>query len=314
MRAFAVEEFGQPGHVVDLPDPQPAAGEILLRVHAASVNPMDAFIASGGVAQWAEVRKPIVPGLDAAGTVAAVGDGVTEFKPGDDVVVTASTKPFFGAGTFAELVTVPSSAVAGKPDAIDDATAASVPQAGLTALAAVDALALKPGDDVAVIGATGGVGSWFVQLAKERGANVIAIARASKGEYALDLGADAVVDYTASDCPNQVRGLAPDGLDALADFSGDSEMIEMLSGLLRGGGRVATSAARLDTDAYAARGLVAAQANRAAPERLAEILQLVADGKLKPPQTRVMPLEDAGRAIDEVSQKHTTGKVVLTID
>jgi NADPH:quinone reductase-like Zn-dependent oxidoreductase len=136
MRAFVVKELGQPGEVTDLPDPEPAEGEILVRVRKASVNPMDAFVTSGGVAQWAEVRMPLVPGLDAVGTVETLGDGVTGFKPGDDVVVTAATKPYYGAGTFAELVTVPSSAAVHMPAGIDDATAASVPQTGLTALAA----------------------------------------------------------------------------------------------------------------------------------------------------------------------------------
>jgi threonine dehydrogenase-like Zn-dependent dehydrogenase len=107
--------------------------------------------------------------------------------------------------------------------------------------------------------------------------------------------------------------MAPDGVDALADFSGDIEMIEKLAALLRPGGRLATSATRLDTDAYAGRGLVAAQANRADPQRLSELLALIADGKLQPPQTREVPLEQVGQAIDDVSQKHTTGKVVVAI-
>lgn len=313
MRAFAIQELGQPGRVVELSDPQPAPGEVRVRVHAASVNPMDAFVVSGGAAQWSELRMPLVPGLDAAGTVDAIGDGVTGFERGDDVVVTAATKPFFGEGTFAELVVVASSAVAGKPAGMNYEIAASIPQTGLTALAAIDALQIASGDEIAVIGATGGVGSWFVQLAKERGARVIAIARTSKGDYARQLGADAVVDYMQDDCPDQVRRLAPEGLDALADFSGDTDMVEKLSALLRNGGRVASSAARLDADAYAARGLVAAQANRADPQRMSELLQLVADGKLRPPATRVVPLELVGEAIDEVSQKHTTGKVIVEI-
>ena len=131
--------------------------------------------------------------------------------------------------------------------------------------------------------------------------------------YARSLGADEVVDYDATDCPDQVRRIAPDGLDALADFSGDTEMIDMLSPLLRRGARLASSAVQLDVDSYAARGVVAAQANRADPARLSELLTLIASGRLRPPKTRVVPLERAGEAIDEVSGRHTTGKVVVEV-
>jgi NADPH:quinone reductase-like Zn-dependent oxidoreductase len=314
MRAFVISELGQPGQVAELPDPQPGDAEILVRVREASVNPMDAFVVSGAVAQYADVRVPLVPGLDAVGTVVAIGSAAANgFKPGDEVVVTTATKPFYGAGTFAELVSVPKTAVAHKPAQISDEAAAGVPQTGLTALAAVDALEPNAGDDVAVVGATGGVGSWFVQLAKNRGARVIALARPQTADYVRSLGADAVIDYTAPDWLDQVRATAPDGIDALADFSGNTQIIEELSSTLRPGGRLASSAARLDADAYAARGLKAAQANRADPSRMMEVLELLESGKLQAPATRVMTLEQAGQAIDEVSQKHTTGKVVLKI-
>ena len=313
MRAFLINEFGKPGTVAEVPDPRPGADEVLVRVRAASVNPMDAFVISGGVAQYAEVKMPLVPGLDAVGIVESVGPGSNGFQPGDEVVVSAATKPSWGEGTFAEFVAVPKNAVAHKPAEVEDAAAASVPQAGLTALSAIDALQLRPTETIAVVGATGGVGSWFVQLAKHGGAQVIAFARPENADYARSLGADAVIDYTKNDWAEQVRTAADSGLDAVADFSGNAQMVEELSSAIRPGGRLASSIVQLDREAYAARGLSAAQANRSDPARMSELLTLLAAGKVQSPAAQVLPLEKAGQAIDEIGRGHTTGKIVLKI-
>src|SRR5258707_1112638 len=115
MRAFAIDEFGQPGSIHELPDPVPADGEVVVRVHAASVNPFDAFVASGGMRAYAEYVFPVVPGTDAAGVVAAVGAGVESVSVGDEVIASATGKGVYGSGTFAELVALPAGAVAKKP-------------------------------------------------------------------------------------------------------------------------------------------------------------------------------------------------------
>jgi NADPH2:quinone reductase len=137
MRAFAVDEFGAAGSIHQLPIPEPGPGEILVAVHAAGVNVMDPLYVAGVMKEYMEHRFPLVPGIDYAGVVERVGGGVERFAAGDDVYG-ISSKPFVGAGTFAEFVMVGADSAAPKPDTIDYAQAASVPHVGLTALAAVE--------------------------------------------------------------------------------------------------------------------------------------------------------------------------------
>ena len=313
MRAYVVKEFGEPGSVEEVAVPQPADGEVLVRVNVASLNPMDAFVVSGGTRAFAETRLPLIPGLDAAGTIEALGSSPNGFKVGDEVVISAATKPFYGAGTFAELVAVPVNAVSHKPAGIDNITAASTPTAGLTAQAAIDALQPASGQIVVAIGATGGVGSWFTQLAALRGAKVVAFAQPDNADYARTLGAHEVVDRTSGDPAEQLKGQFPNGIDAIADFSGNAELIEQLSDLVRKGGRVTSSIAQLDADAYAARGVTVTKANRLPLDRLPELLELLDSGQIKAPETRVLTLDEAGAAIAEVGSGHTRGKIALQI-
>lgn len=313
MRAFVINEFGQPGRIEEVAVPEAADGEILVRVQAASVNPMDARVAAGMTRNWAETRLPLIPGLDAAGTVEALGPNSSGFKVGDEVVVSAGTKPFYGAGTFAELVTVPVSAVSHKPAGVDNITAASTPTAGLTAQAAIDALQPGPGQVVVAIGATGGVGSWFTQLAALRGATVVSLAQPDNADYARTMGAHAVVDRTAGDPVDQLKAQFPNGIDAIADFSGNAELLEQLSSLVRKGGMVTSSITKLDADAYTERGLTASQSNRVDLDRLPDLLELLNSGRIKAPEARVMPFADAGSALADIGSGHTRGKIVLQI-
>lgn len=312
MRAFVISEFGKPGSIQQVPAPVAGEGEVLVRVHAASVNVMDAVVVSGATAAYSETRLPLIPGLDAAGIVEAIGPGVEGLPPGTAVVGLAA-KPFWGAGTFAELVALPASAVAPRPTDFDDPAAATLPHTGLTALAAIDNVDPQSGQTILVIGATGGVGSWFTQLASRRGAKVIALVRPDNADYARELGAAATFDYTAADLLEQLRAAQP-ASDALADFAGDGELVAKLAGLLGDGGRLTSSATTLDGDAFTARGLMATQANRADTARLPELTRLAADGALRPPTIRALPLEQAAQALADVGTKHTRGKLVLTID
>jgi NADPH2:quinone reductase len=251
--------------------------------------------------------------LDGAGTVAALGSGAEGFVVGDPVIVNAGTKGYWGEGTFAELVSVPADAVYKKPAELEDVGAATVSLAGLTAQAAVEAIDPQPGSAVLVIGATGGAGSWFTQLASVRGAKVVALARSENADYARSLGAAEVIDHTAGDVIQQVRAKFPGGVDAIADFSGNGELIESLSGLVKRGGRITSSNAQIDSDAYATRGLVATRANRAPLDRTPELLALIVAGRIRAPETSVVPLEQAGDAVSGVGAKHTRGKVVVRV-
>jgi NADPH:quinone reductase len=314
VRAYVLDELGQPGQVRDLPDPKPEDGEVLVRIRAAGVNPWDAVVVGGGAKAWAEHRFPFVPGVDGAGEVVAVGGGVDEFKAGDEVVLSAGDKPFYGAGTFAEFVTVPAGAVAHKPESFDIGQASTIPLAGLTALAAAEKIGLEPGKVIAVIGAGGAVGSFFTQIAAKSGAKVLGLARPQNADYVRSLGATEVIDHT-TDPVAAIQALEPDGIDAIADFTGNATLVAAISTLLKDGGVVATSAARqIDKERYAKRGITVEPANRLPLARLADLTDLIDRDGIAAPQISWRPLDDAATALEEVGKRHNRGKVVLKID
>ena len=300
---------------MELPDPIAGDGELLVRVRAAGMNPFDGVVATGGTRTWAaETRLPLVPGVDAAGVVEEVGPGVDAFKVGDPVALNAGGKRYWGGGTFAELVTIPASAAAHKPAAVSFEVAAAVPLTGLTALGAIDALEPAPGQVIVVTGATGGVGSFFTQLAVLRGATVIALARAENTDYARELGASDVFDHTQPDLVERLRTAHPAGVDAIADFSGSPELVAALSALVRDGGRVAASIGKAREAVPGERGLTAHAANMVERSRLPEVLEPIADGKIRPPKLTVISLDQAATALADARQKHGVGKTVIRID
>jgi NADPH:quinone reductase-like Zn-dependent oxidoreductase len=183
MRAFAIDRFGEPGSLRELPTPTIGAGEMLVRVHAAGVNPIDWKIRDGFKA-IEDIRFPLILGQDAAGVVVQVGPQVTRFAVGDEVY-----GGFWLAGAFAEYVrTSTSAAVAPKPSRLDFVHAAALPTPALAALTALEALALKEGETILIVGATGGVGSYVVQMAARRGARVVVTARPDAESYIRQLG------------------------------------------------------------------------------------------------------------------------------
>src|SRR2546421_2352391 len=167
MKAFAIDEFGRPGSVRDLPEPEPVYGEVRVRVAAAGLNPFDNAVLQGHLKDRMEHRFPLVPGMDASGAIDGIGEGVQVWAAGDEVFGSVG-KTYLGEGTLAEHVTMSVGSVARKPPAIEHAAAAAIPVAGVTALIMADALQLAEGRTVVVVGATGGVGSYFVQLAAGR--------------------------------------------------------------------------------------------------------------------------------------------------
>jgi NADPH2:quinone reductase len=315
MRAYAIDQFGEPGSVRELPEPEVSAGSVVIRVRAASVNVFDGYVVMGGMKNYAEHRFPLIPGMDAAGVVVAAGEAAGgQIKPGDEVIATSFTKTYYGGGTFAEFVDVPASAVARKPAAMSFEEAATLPLTGLTALDALDAIDPQSGQVLVVVGATGGVGGYFTQMAAQRGANVFALARDETAEYASELGAAEVIDREAADPIDELRSAHPDGVEAIADFSGDTGLIDRLSALLKPNAKLTTTGARLDADAFAKHGTTVVSSNKVDPERLSELSNLVDSGKLRAPRIRTLPLERAAEMISEVAQRHNEGKVVLTID
>src|SRR3954468_21115972 len=213
MKAFAITARDASPAVQELPQPQPRPGEVLVAVEAASVNGFDLSVAAGYVWDMLPHEFPVVLGRDFVGTVTAVGDGVENVQVGDRV---AGVIPGMDlgprTGTFADQVAVPAAALARVPDGVGVEDAAVIGLAGVAAHDALEALGVQPGDIVLISGATGGVGSVAVQLARATGATVIATARpGQEEEYVRSLGATHTVDYTG-DVAASVREHAPDGV------------------------------------------------------------------------------------------------------
>ncbi|MER6299806.1 NADP-dependent oxidoreductase [Kitasatospora sp. NPDC001539] len=306
MRAVVVEQWGGPEQLVEreLARPEPGLNEVLVRVHAAGVNPVDwKTRASGGLIEWGDV--PAV-GWDVSGTVAAVGPGVGVHRPGDEVY----GMPLFPrqAGAYAEYVVAPARHLAPKPAGLTHVEAAALPLAGLTAWQAlVDAADVRPGERVLVHAAAGGVGHLAVQIAKARGAHVIGTASAGKHGLLRELGADEVVDYRAVRFEDAVSDV-----DVVLDGLG-GEIAERSLAVLRPGGRLITLPG--PDDVPAARDGVRADWVLVEPDHLGlrELTALADRGALRPVVETVLPLGQAAKAHELGERGRTTGKIVLTV-
>lgn len=312
MRAYALDEFGHAGSIHVLPIPEPASGEVLVKLHAASLNAFDCSVVAGRAKDYMEHRFPLVPALDGAGTIERLGDGVTGSSVGDEVFGLVQ-RPFMGQGTLAEHQTFGAADVVRKPPTLGFREAAALPTAGLTALSAVDALEPREGQVVVVLGATGGVGSYAVQLAVAKGATIVAVSRGGRAEYARSLGAADVVDYKVGDATELLRERYPEGIDAVLDFAGQRELVANIAGLVRTGGRVVSTVGAADINALAARGITAINANRAGTDRLAELASLVTDARLRIPELAVFSLDDADDALAAQAERRVPGKIVIDI-
>src|SRR3712207_6425880 len=231
MRAIAEEEFGGPVGLMDLPTPEIGAGEVLIRVRAAGVNPFDWKVADGVLRGEREHRLPLILGFDAAGVIERVGAAVTELAVGDEVYGYLF-KPVIGGGTYAEYVAAPAAIVARKPESVGFAEAAALPTPALTAMDLVDAVDPKEGETVLIVGATGGVGSYAVQLAARRGARVIATARQANEAFVRELGTTETIDHTRVELVEAVRAAHPEGIEAVVDLVSGSEALSRIAGLL----------------------------------------------------------------------------------
>jgi len=306
MRAFTLDSFGaQPALRGDIPGPHVRDDEMLVRVHASSVNPVDVFIAAGALKEMAEHEFPVTLGRDFAGVVEQVGPGVSRYGVGDEVFgFVLHANPTVRDGSWAELIAVPEdNFVAAKPRSLGFAHAGAAPLAGLTAIAAFDALAPAEGETVLVVGASGGVGSFFVQLAAAAGANVIAPALPDDHDYLHGLGVRELVDRDA-DVAAALRDTQPDGVDGLLDVVSRTPD----ASLLKKGGRLASPLGAAGEGP--GRFNVMAEPTPANLRRLAELLDA---GTLRVPIQRSYPLKQAGDALQALPTTHTQGKLSLTI-
>jgi NADPH:quinone reductase-like Zn-dependent oxidoreductase len=256
MKAYTLTGFGAAPVFLDAPRPELGDADVLVRLLATSVNPVDRLVASGFFRTVQEYRFPAIFGRDLAGVVEETGPGVTSFIPGDRVWGFVK-REHIGNGTFAEFVAVPEDFfIAAVPEELSMRDAGVLGMSSVTALECVEAVKVSPGDMVLVNGATGGVGSYAVQIAVAQGATVIAAARPGQAaDHARGMGASFVVDWTRDDLVDQVRQHAPDGVDGLVDVAryappkaigvGEEEkqrgFAELARGVLRPAGRASST-------------------------------------------------------------------------
>ncbi|GAA4982728.1 NADP-dependent oxidoreductase [Kitasatospora paranensis] len=236
MKALVAREYTTLDGVIvtDLPKPVAGPGEVLLKVEAAALNPLDLALITGAMKDFFPVEHPLVVGMDAAGTVGEVGQGVTTYAPGDPVLA------FTGqAGAVAEYTVVAVGPhLAKRPAGLAAQRAAAIPESGMTATCLLRAVGLTAGESVLVVGATGGVGLYAVQLAASLGANVIATATPEDADYVRGLGAHGTVDYKAGDVTEQTLRQVPDGVDVVVDLINRGDTLSSTARAVRDGGRL----------------------------------------------------------------------------
>src|SRR6478609_1939845 len=305
MRAMTYDAYGDPSvlRLTQQPRPRLGPGEVLVRVRSASVNPVDWKLMSGGLDAVMDVRFPVVPGWDVAGVVEAVGFDTPEFVAGDEVIAYAR-KDYVHGGTFAEYVTVPARSLAPRPRSLSWDEAAGLPLAGLTAWRVLKRLGVGEGDTVLVHGAAGGVGSIGVQLARSLGARVIGTASEPNHDRLRELGAEPVT--YGDGLADRVRALAPEGVDAVADFVGG--VLDTTLAVLSEGGRHASIA-----DASVAQAGGSYVWVRPDGVELAELGDLADAGALAVPVARTFPLEELADAFRYSAEGHAAGKVVVRV-
>ncbi|MFF4318979.1 NADP-dependent oxidoreductase [Streptomyces sp. NPDC001568] len=305
MRAMTYETYGGTEVLSEtrLPVPKVGPGEVLVRVRCASVNPVDWKIMSGGLDALMDVVHPVVPGWDVAGTVERVGIDTPEFSAGDEVMAYAR-KDWVHGGTFAEFVTVPVRALAPKPASLTWQQAAGLPLAGLTAFQLLTRLATREGDTVLIHGAAGGVGSLGVQIARALGARVIGTASPRNHDRLRELGCEPVA--YGDGLADRVRGLAPDGVDVVADFVGG--VLDVTRAVLADDGRHASIADQTVLGSGGQWMWV-----RPVGSDLAALGRLADEGRLTVTVAETFPLSELAAAFALSQDGHTAGKIVIEL-
>jgi NADPH:quinone reductase-like Zn-dependent oxidoreductase len=308
MKAVRMHSYGGPEVLVyeDAPRPTPGPGEVLIRVHAVGVNPVDWKIREGYLKQMIHHSLPLVPGWDVSGQVEGLGAGVVKVEEGEEVF---SRPDISRDGAYADYTVVRESEVAPKPMSIGHVKAAAIPLAALTAWQSLfDAAKLTAGQRVLIHAAAGGVGSFAVQFAKWKGAHVIGTASAKNRDFLRELGATEIVDYQTT----RFEDIARD-MDVVFDTVGGDTQERSWKVLKKGGILVSIVSPPPEEEAatYGVRaGYVFVQPNAG---QLGEIGRLVDFGEIKPFVETVLPLSEARQAQERNRMGHTRGKIVLQV-
>lgn len=314
MKAWHVNAAGDAPAVGELPVPQVGEGTVLVKVKAVGLNAIDNALAAGYLAQMLPHEYPLTLGRDAAGVVEKVGAGVDHVKVGDEVFGHILLAPPVQQGTLAEYALLPAATVVAKPRDITFSAAAALPLAASAALAAVDAIDPQAGQVVLVNGAAGGVGSYAIQLLKDRQVTVLATGTPAESERLLGLGATTVVDYSAGSVVEQVLSRHANGVDALINLAGYADD-DVPLGAVTAGGKVAATTPVPSADALAAAGLTGTNV-MAVPvrETTAPLADLAAGGRLKIDVTTVLPFDQAGAGLATIASGQARGKIVVLVD
>ncbi len=308
MRAIAQRRYGGPEvlELTDLPDPKVGPDFVLVRVRAASVNPVDWKVREGYLDASFETHFPLVNGWDVAGVVDRVGPSVVEFAPGDEVIGYVR-EDHVQRGTYAELVSAPVRTLARKPRNLSFPAAAALPLCGLTAYQALTrALHVTADDTVLIHAAAGGVGTFAVQIAKAHGARVIGTASERNHDYLRALGAEPIA--YGDGLADGVSDLAPKGVDAVLDLIGGEALTQSVA-FVKDPGRIASIIDAKTVTELGGRYVFV----RPDPTDLAEITELAESGRLRVELAETFPLEKAAEAQRLIQQGHTRGKIAISV-
>ncbi|MDJ1131799.1 NADP-dependent oxidoreductase [Streptomyces iconiensis] len=313
MRAVAVKELKGRPEVVDVPRPEPGEGEVLVRVEAAGLNPLDWKIADGMLEGALPYAFPMVMGVDFAGVVEDGGPQARRFRPGDAVYGQVVSEPV-GGGTYAEYVVVEEAgSIAGVPASVPTTVAAGAPTAGMTALDIVRAAALREYESLLVIGAAGGVGTFLTQFAAAHDMRVIASTHGHDQRRMAAFGAAVTIDAKEHSMVDAVREEYPDGVDALVDLASPTAAeFAANAALVRDGGVALTTVGVADPDAQYAKGVEGINFQLSASAELLDRLgQEIDSGRVVVPIENEVPLDQAPDAVARARAGGSRGKTVF---
>lgn len=316
MKAVLVKEFGDRSKMIlaDIDKPKVGEGEILIKIKAAGVNPVDAKIRQGLLKKRMPNKLPIVLGWDFAGVVIETGYAASRFCLGDEVYAYAR-RPVIEQGTYAEYISIPECYVTHKPLSLKFEEAASVPLASLTAYQSViEKGKLTKGQKIVILGASGGVGTYAIQFSKIIGAEVIAIAGQNRSDYLKSLGADHVIDYTEGDFIEKIKSVFPSGADLILDGVGKEDGNKAYQ-CVKEGGMLVSILSQVNQE-LAEKHKIKFKYHFVEPNarQLDIIGKWIDEKKVKIILQEIYSLKDVAKAHEQIESGHTTGKIVLRIE
>ncbi|RFM33397.1 NADP-dependent oxidoreductase [Chitinophaga silvisoli] len=315
MKAITIPQFKASPELTEQPKPAVKTGSMLVRIVAAGINPFDAKMIDGILDGQMPHHFPMIPGVDAAGVVEETGEGVTQFKTGDHIYGQFLHAPV-GEGTFAEYVVVPEKAALSlAPKNIPLKQAAAIPTAGMTALQMIEKSGLKHESILLVVGATGGVGSFLIQLAAMQGIYVIATVSDDQGASRVsEFGAKETINYKKLNVADIIRNKYPDGVDGLIDMVSSPDAFKVLTQYVKKGGVALTTAFVADEEDLKKKGLQGGNFELKGNRTLLDTLSDAVDnGALKVPVEREITLEETPAALAEIKKLNSKGKTIVVL-